>query len=226
MDGIPVVVAKDVATALGYKWHRGLMHHVPEKWRGVIPIDSPSGIQEMQVLTEEGLNFFSFRSDKPSAQPFQEWIAGDLLPAIRKNGVYISPAAANLPVAQLAEQVARATGLQAPETWKQDLAHKIEQTRGCSKGGYENTKKILEGQEQILAAMGNIKARPMAILEGMKPAQFAQALNALSRISANKHDAQEAASRLFPGLIPKPAPAANVHPQPEQPSLPGLEGAA
>ncbi|MDR2697989.1 MAG: hypothetical protein LBB40_05895 [Holophagales bacterium] len=39
-------------------------------------------------LTEEGLYFFVCRSDKPKARAFQEWIAGEVLPSIRKTGGY------------------------------------------------------------------------------------------------------------------------------------------
>lgn len=90
-DGELRWVTKDVAEALGYRWHRGLTQHVPEEWRGVIPIDSHAGAQDMQVLTEQGLYFFLGRSDKPAALPMQKWIAGEVLPAIRKTGKYEVP---------------------------------------------------------------------------------------------------------------------------------------
>ena len=42
----------------------------------------------MVVLSEQGLYFFLGRSDKEKALPFQKWIAGDVLPSIRKTGTY------------------------------------------------------------------------------------------------------------------------------------------
>jgi hypothetical protein len=39
-------------------------------------------------LCEQGLYFFLARSDNPSAVPFQMWIAGDVVPSIRKTGQY------------------------------------------------------------------------------------------------------------------------------------------
>jgi len=42
----------------------------------------------MLCLTEQGLYFFLARSDKPKALPFQKWLAGDVLPSIRKTGSY------------------------------------------------------------------------------------------------------------------------------------------
>lgn len=92
LNGEPGFVAKDVAEALGYKWS-GIrtVQHVPEEWRGVESVSTPSGNQDMHILTEPGLYFFLGRSDKQAAVPFQKWLAGDVLPAIRKTGTYSSP---------------------------------------------------------------------------------------------------------------------------------------
>jgi prophage antirepressor-like protein len=85
----PWWVAKDVAEALGYVWN-GMKNvsHIPEEWRGVESVSTPSGVQQMHLLSEPGLNIFMVRSDKPAALPFQKWIAGDVLPSIRKAGNY------------------------------------------------------------------------------------------------------------------------------------------
>ena len=89
--GEPWFVAKDVAEALGYSWNgTQRIEHVPEEWRGVTSVVTPSGKQDMAVLSEQGLYFFLGRSDKPLALPFQKWIAGEVLPSIRKTGAYIA----------------------------------------------------------------------------------------------------------------------------------------
>ena len=85
------MVAKDVAESLGYTWQPAVIKHVPEEWKGIIPCNTPSGIQDMLTLTEQGLYFFLGRSNKPKALPFQKWIAGDVLPALRKTGTYALP---------------------------------------------------------------------------------------------------------------------------------------
>lgn len=90
-DGEPRWVAKDVAEVLGYARASNparLFAHVPEDWKGVNPIHTPSGDQEMVVLSEPGLFFFLSRSDKPAALPMQKWVAGEVLPSIRKTGGY------------------------------------------------------------------------------------------------------------------------------------------
>jgi len=90
-NGEIAFVAKDVLERLGYELQRGAgsyIAHVPEEWRGVHPMDTPGGVQAMVVLTEQGLYFFLARSDKPLALPFQKWIAGEVIPSIRKHGGY------------------------------------------------------------------------------------------------------------------------------------------
>jgi prophage antirepressor-like protein len=89
INGEPWWVAKDVAEALDYTWNGNLrIEHVPAEWRGVTSVVTPYGAQDMACLTEQGLYFFLARSDKPKALPFQKWIAGDVLPTIRKTGQY------------------------------------------------------------------------------------------------------------------------------------------
>lgn len=87
-DGEPWFVAKDVADALDYTWSGSRISHVPDEWRGVTSVVTPSGTQEMAVLSEPGLYFFLGRSDKPKALPFQKWFASEVLPSIRKTGSY------------------------------------------------------------------------------------------------------------------------------------------
>lgn len=88
-SGSFVVVAKDVADALEYHWNGAQrIAHVPEEWKGVTSVVTLQGSQELLTLTEEGLYFFLARSDKPKARAFQKWLAGEVLPSIRKNGHY------------------------------------------------------------------------------------------------------------------------------------------
>lgn len=97
-DGEPWFVAKDVAAALEYpesslNQMNNLLHAVPDIWKGHNPImvRSENGVEqtrEMLCLSEQGLYFFLGRSDKPKALPYQMWIAGDVVPSIRKTGNY------------------------------------------------------------------------------------------------------------------------------------------
>jgi prophage antirepressor-like protein len=92
IGGEPWFVAADVARVLGYeRFHAHLLDSVPTDWKGGSRIPTPSGEQQMSIISEPGLYFFLARSNKPAALPFQRWIAGDVLPQIRKTGVYGTP---------------------------------------------------------------------------------------------------------------------------------------
>ena len=92
--GEPLFVAKDVALALEYEWNGAArVAHVPEEWKVVTSVVTTFGAKDIICLTEQGLYFFLGRSDKPAALPFQKWLAGEVLPAIRKTGTYTANSA-------------------------------------------------------------------------------------------------------------------------------------
>ena len=86
----PWFVAKDVALALGYASTNmtQIFQAVPSEWKGSKRIATPGGEQQMLILSEHGLYFFVARSDKPAALPFQKWLAGEVLPQLRRTGSY------------------------------------------------------------------------------------------------------------------------------------------
>ena len=94
----PWFVARDIATCLEYSKSSinsivKLVEPVPDQWKTVQEFDTNGGKQKLLALSEQGLYFFLGRSDKPKALPFQMWLAGEVLPAIRKTGRYEAPAA-------------------------------------------------------------------------------------------------------------------------------------
>lgn len=86
----PYFVGKDVAVALGYaKPQNAIAKHVDEddslKW-GII--DSMGRNQETTVINESGLYSLIFGSKLESAKDFKRWVTSDILPSIRKHGIY------------------------------------------------------------------------------------------------------------------------------------------
>lgn len=99
-DGEPWFVAQDAMASLEYAANSKpakVMAHIPEEWKGVNPIHTPGGDQQMLCLSEPGLYFFLGRSDKPKALPFQKWLAADVVPQIRRTGAYVPKAYAANP---------------------------------------------------------------------------------------------------------------------------------
>jgi prophage antirepressor-like protein len=133
-DGEPWWVAKDVAEILGYqKFDTHLLDKVPVEWKDTKQIRTPGGEQDMLCLSEPGLYFFLARSDKPAALPFQKWIAGEVIPSIRKTGSYHAapaleaadtvPLEAGPHTAPLIKELTRAfdKGLLSPAQWRAAL---------------------------------------------------------------------------------------------------------
>lgn len=89
IDGQPWLVGKDVAVALGYKNPRdAITRHVDAEDKAVVKHDTPSGEQEMLIINESGLYSLILSSKMPKAKAFKHWVTGEVLPALRKNGVY------------------------------------------------------------------------------------------------------------------------------------------
>ena len=66
--------------------------HPPHSDIGHPPTSSRGGLNphtKLILVSESGFYRLIFRSDKPEARVFQDWVARVVLPAIRRDGVYI-----------------------------------------------------------------------------------------------------------------------------------------
>jgi prophage antirepressor-like protein len=87
-DGQPWFVANDVLAAVGLT--RTALAKLEPTQKGVQPMHTLGGRQSVLLINEAGLYKLIMRSDKPTAMAFQNWIAEVVLPAIRKDGMYVS----------------------------------------------------------------------------------------------------------------------------------------
>lgn len=93
-NGEPWFVGKDVAEALGYgNPQRAIRDHVDALDKGVTEMVTPGGKQQMPIINESGLYSLIFSSKLEGAQRFKRWVTSEVLPSIRKNGHYMTPAA-------------------------------------------------------------------------------------------------------------------------------------
>ncbi|MHB9781146.1 phage antirepressor KilAC domain-containing protein [Streptococcus sp. 10F2] len=91
IDNEPYFVGKDVATILGYTNSRkALLDHVDEddKTDGVTIRDSMGRSQNPIVINESGLYSLILSSRLPQAKEFKRWVTSEVLPAIRKHGMF------------------------------------------------------------------------------------------------------------------------------------------
>jgi prophage antirepressor-like protein len=86
-NGEPWFVAKEVAVALGYKNSRGaIIEHCKGGSEMLLP--SKGGNQMTKVIPESDLYRLILRSKLPQAEAFQDWVTSEVLPSIRKYGIY------------------------------------------------------------------------------------------------------------------------------------------
>lgn len=86
-DGKTYFVANDVAKALGYvETAKAVRTHC----KGVSEMDIPSngGIQTMKIIPEGDIYRLVIKSQLSSAEKFERWVFDEVLPSIRKHGVY------------------------------------------------------------------------------------------------------------------------------------------
>ncbi len=89
LDNEPWFVGKDVAEILGYERTADAVRtHVDEDDKGVGKIQTPGGFQEMIIINESGLYSLILSSKLESAKRFKKWVTSEVLPSIRKHGMY------------------------------------------------------------------------------------------------------------------------------------------
>lgn len=98
IDDMPYFVGKDVAEILGYTNPlKAIRDHVDDEDKGVNEMDTPGGKQKLTIINESGVYALIFGSKLPKAKEFKHWVTSEVLPSIRKTGMY---AAADIQIQQ------------------------------------------------------------------------------------------------------------------------------
>lgn len=84
----PWFVLKDVGNVLDIKNTAQVANRLDEDEKGICSIDTLGGNQNFIIINESGLYTVILRSDKPEAKKFQKWVTKEVLPSIRKHGLY------------------------------------------------------------------------------------------------------------------------------------------
>ena len=93
IDGEPWFVGKDVAAALGYiNPSKALNDHVAPEDKLNNETLSSLGQRGGWLINESGLYSLVLGSHKPEAKAFKRWVTHDVIPSIRKHGLYMTPA--------------------------------------------------------------------------------------------------------------------------------------
>lgn len=92
-QGNPYFVGKDVSEVLGYSnTRKALIDRIDsdEKIDGVTIRDSIGTEQNPILINESGLYSLVFSSRLESAKKFRKWVTKEVLPDIRKYGIYVN----------------------------------------------------------------------------------------------------------------------------------------
>lgn len=117
IDGEPWFVAKDVCDVLGLEQVSRALQGL-EKDSGLLKVPHPQNphkFLEVNGVNEPGLYKLIFKSRKPEAEAFQEWVFHEVLPSIRKSGMYLTDQAADAyenDPAKFASMAARCSALE------------------------------------------------------------------------------------------------------------------
>ena len=89
INGEPFFVGKDVAEIFGYENpQKAVRDHVDGDDKGVNEMDTPGGVQTVMFINESGLYSLILSSKLPAAKRFKRWVTSEVLPAIRRHGLY------------------------------------------------------------------------------------------------------------------------------------------
>lgn len=92
-NGDPWFVAKDVCDILSLENSRKATADLdPDEKNTVTISDGIAGNPNKTIINEPGLYSLIMRSRKPEAREFKRWVTHDVLPSIRKHGIYATEA--------------------------------------------------------------------------------------------------------------------------------------
>ena len=87
----PWFVGRDVAASLGFKQVvAAVRRKVAPAYKREYTIESNGGSQTVTLINEQGIYALVMNSRLPNAIAFQDWIYREVIPMIRKHGVYVT----------------------------------------------------------------------------------------------------------------------------------------
>ena len=91
-NGEPWFCLADCCKALEIKSPKDAVKQLKQKGAALTRTLTNGGIQKLIFINEPNLYRLVFRSRKPQAQAFADWVYSEVLPQIRKTGAYGTPA--------------------------------------------------------------------------------------------------------------------------------------
>lgn len=98
-NNTPYFIGKDVAEALGYRRPtKAIADHIDDEDKDEVPIQDSIGRSQMTpIINESGLYSLILKSKLDTAKRFKRWVTSEVLPSIRKRGLYATDELLNNP---------------------------------------------------------------------------------------------------------------------------------
>ncbi len=168
-DDEPWFVGKDIAEALGYSNTRdAVARHVDnEDKTSVVISDGGSNYKSKTTfINESGIYSLVFSSKLPKAKEFKRWVTSEVLPSIRKHGIYATTQTIETMLADPDNAIKVFTAL------KEEREKRVE-----AENLLEQAKPKLSYYEKILASKGTMKTTQIAKDYGMSAQRLNKVLN-------------------------------------------------
>lgn len=125
-DGEPWFVAADVCRALEIANNRDALTRLEQDEKGVALTDTPGGTQEVTIVNEPGLYALVLGSRKPEAKAFKRWVTHEVIPSIRKHGMYATPTTIEQMIADPANAIKVFSALKQEQERRKELEATVE----------------------------------------------------------------------------------------------------
>lgn len=178
-DGEPWFVGKDVASALGYSdLNKAIAMHIDDEDKKLNDKTSPSfGQRGATLINESGVYSLIFSSKLPQAKAFKHWVTSEVLPTIRKQGMYMTPSTAEDAVNDPDAFIARALVVanQVLER-QQERIKNLETTNNTLTGTISTTNVTTLTRKRTSATRNDMTVREVSQLLGAKQTDVYKAL--------------------------------------------------
>lgn len=166
-DDEPWFVGKDVAKVLGYADTFGaLKKHVDIEDKQNCQNGSFESPRGLTIINESGLYSLILSSKLPTAKRFKHWVTSEVLPSIRKHGIYATTQTIETMLADPDNAIKVFTAL------KEEREKRVE-----AENLLEAAKPKLSYYEKILASKGTMKTTQIAKDYGMSAQRLNKVLN-------------------------------------------------
>ena len=87
-EGEPWFVASDVSSVLDYRSANDMTRNLDDEEKDTQTVRTRGGEQLVSIINESGLYSAILKSRKPEAKAFKKWVTSEVLPSIRKRGMF------------------------------------------------------------------------------------------------------------------------------------------